>query len=199
MRQLLIATSNEGKLREIFGLLDGLVENVISLSHVRGIILPHETGQSFEENALIKARHAATEAGIPALADDSGLEVDILGNRPGVYSARYAGDGATDEKNNEKLLDELKGVSFELRTARFVSSIACCYPDGTCLTFAGVLSGVILDHPRGEQGFGYDPLFLVPEYGKTLAELPLEVKNHISHRARAFAAFKEYLVATNSS
>jgi len=121
------------------------------------------------------------------------LEVDLLGGRPGVYSARFAGKDAGDSENNSRLLRELALLPGDQRTAAFRCVIALCFPDGSCRTFTGALSGLILNEPRGTGGFGYDPLFLVPEYGLTLAELPLEVKNTISHRGKALALLKEYL------
>ncbi|HWR74658.1 MAG TPA: non-canonical purine NTP pyrophosphatase, partial [Bacteroidales bacterium] len=131
--------------------------------------------------------------GLPVIADDSGLEVVILGGRPGVHSARFAGECARDEDNNRKLLEEMAGIPLKDRTARFVCCIALSLPDGTCQTFEGVLSGLILEQPRGENGFGYDPLFLVKEYGKSMAELDLSVKNRISHRACALRNCLDYL------
>jgi XTP/dITP diphosphohydrolase len=128
------------------------------------------------------------------LADDSGLSVDHLGGRPGVYSARFAGEGATDAENNALLLRELDGVPTEKRGAAFHCVIALCLPDGSCQTFDGSLAGIVLEAPRGEGGFGYDPLFLVPEYGQTFSELPLEIKNAISHRGRAMQMLKEAMV-----
>ncbi len=141
-----------------------------------------------------KACSAALATGKPVLADDSGLVVDALGGDPGVFSARYAGEGASDNDNNTKLLVEMVNLPAERRSAAFCCVIALCFPDGTCRTFDGELRGVILDAPRGTGGFGYDPLFLVPEYGQTLAELPLDIKNSISHRGKALAKLKEYLL-----
>ncbi len=195
MKELLVATGNRGKLRELEELLAGVVERVSSLADVPGIGAAVEDGETFEENAVKKARHAAAASGLPAIADDSGLVVDALGGRPGVYSARYAGEGAGDAANNERLLAELATVPPAQRTAAFKSVIALCLPSGDCRTFSGEVRGIILSTPAGDNGFGYDPLFLVPEYGKTMAELPLTVKNRISHRGRAFALLKEYLAS----
>ncbi len=196
MRQLLIATSNQGKFREFASLLVGQVDQIFSLADFPDMLLPPEDGTTFIENAILKARHAACVTGIPSLADDSGLEVAYLDGRPGVLSARYAGESATDLDNNDKLLRVLADLPPENRKARFVCCIAFCQPNGTCITFDGELRGTILHEQRGRNGFGYDPLFLVDGHTETLAELDVAVKNTISHRARAFAQFREYL-ATN--
>jgi XTP/dITP diphosphohydrolase len=196
MKHLLIATSNKGKFREFSDLLGSLVDQVFSLEDFPDLLLPEENGTTFRENAIIKSRHAATVTGLPVIADDSGLEVVILGGRPGVYSARFAGEDARDEDNNRKLLEEMAGIPLKDRTARFVCCIALSLPDGTCQTFEGVLSGLILEQPRGKNGFGYDPLFLVREYGKSMAELDLSVKNRISHRACALRNCLDYLAVS---
>ena len=193
MKALLVATGNRGKLRELEKLLAGTVEKIYSLADFPDLPPVVEDGNSFAENALKKARAAAAATGLPVIADDSGLEVDLLGGRPGVHSARYAGEGAGDAANNAKLLAELAGVPPERRAAAFRCVIAFCRPDGDCRTFSGALPGVILEEPAGSGGFGYDPLFLVPDHGQTLAELPIEVKNRISHRGRAFAELRRYL------
>ncbi len=195
MKELLVATGNRGKLRELEHLLAGVVERIRSLADFPEIGAAIEDGETFEENAVKKARHAAAASGLPAIADDSGLVVDALGGRPGVYSARFAGEGAGDAANNERLLAELSAVPPEARSAAFRCVIALCLPNGDCRTFGGEVLGIILSAPAGEGGFGYDPLFLVPEYGKTMAELPLTVKNRISHRAGAFALLKEHLAS----
>jgi XTP/dITP diphosphohydrolase len=193
MRELVVATRNAGKIRELARLLDGLVETVLPIGSFPGVPDVEEDGATFAENAVKKARCASAATGLPALADDSGLVVDALDGRPGVFSARFAGEGADDALNNMKLLAELSGVSGSERTAAFQCVLALCLPDGTCRTFAGRLAGVILEEPRGDGGFGYDPLFLVPGYGQTLAELPLEIKNGISHRGKALVELKRYL------
>jgi len=193
MKHLLIATSNKGKFKEFSELLNSLVDQVFPLEDFPGLLLPEENGTTCRENAIIKSRHAATVTGLPVIADDSGLEVVILGGRPGVHSARFAGEDARDEDNNRKLLDEMAGIPLKDRTARFVCCIALSLPDGTCQTFEGVLSGLILEQPRGKNGFGYDPLFLVKEYGKSMAELDLSLKNRISHRACALRNCLDYL------
>ena len=193
MKEILVATGNRGKLLELERLLAGTVERLYSLADFPDLPPVEENGATFVENALKKARQAAVAIGLPVIADDSGLVVDALAGRPGVHSARYAGEGASDQANNAKLLSELADVSPQHRSAAFHCVIALCMPDGLCRTFSGELAGVILEQPAGENGFGYDPLFLVPEYGQTLAELPLEVKNRISHRGRAFAELHRYL------
>jgi len=183
--QLLVATGNAGKLREIRKLFAEHPCQVLGLEDLPPVPEAVEDGASFAENAEKKARHYAQLTGLPTLADDSGLVVDALDGAPGIYSARYAGEKAGDAANNRKLLEALQGVPAVRRRAAFVCALALCEPDGTCRQFAGRLEGVILMEPRGDEGFGYDPLFLVPEYGKTLAELPLAIKNRISHRGQA--------------
>lgn len=196
MRELLVASGNKGKLREFGELLQGLVDTILSPADFPGLPEVEEDGDTFEANALKKARSAAVFTGKPVLADDSGLSVDCLDGRPGVYSARFAGEGASDADNNALLLRELAGVPAERRAAAFHCVIALCQPDGSCQTFDGKLPGVILEAPRGSGGFGYDPLFLVPEYGETLSELSLEIKNAISHRGRAMQQLKGALAKT---
>lgn len=190
MRELVVASGNRGKLAEIAGILHGCVEKLYSSADFPGLPEVVEDGETFEANARKKALSAAVATGMPALADDSGLVVDVLGGRPGVYSARFAGEGCGDAANNEKLLRCLVGVEPGRRTAAFHCVVALCYPDGTCRTFHGELKGIILENPRGGGGFGYDPLFLVPEFDKTLAELDMETKNRISHRGRALEGLK---------
>lgn len=193
MKELLVATTNRGKLKEIEALLSGCVERLYSLADFAGMPVVEEDGATFEENAVKKARYAARLTGKPTIADDSGLVVDVLGGQPGVHSARFAGEEATDADNNARLLRELSAVPAEARSAAFRCVVALCYPDGTCRTFSGELSGVILSEQRGDGGFGYDPLFYIPECEGTLAELSLEVKNAISHRGKALAGLKEFL------
>lgn len=193
MKELLVATGNKGKLLEIRQLLAGYVDQVSSLADFPGLPEVVEDGLTFEENAKKKALGAVRATGIPTMADDSGLVVSVLGGRPGVYSARYAGIGASDAENNRKLLQDLAEFSGQERAAFFSCVIALCFPDGTCRTFCGTLHGLLLTSPRGTQGFGYDPLFLVPEYGKTLAELDLVIKNKISHRGQAMEELRKFL------
>lgn len=186
--RLVVATTNKGKLKEIIELLKGLPVEVRSLADYPSIPEAEETGSTFAENAILKAVHTAHYTGEMTLADDSGLEVDVLGGRPGISSSRYAGPGATDAQRNEKLLRELADVPDQKRTARFMCVAALVSPSEDTQTFDGVCEGIIIHDPRGEQGFGYDPLFYVSEHGKTMAELSPEVKNRISHRAKAMAA-----------
>ncbi len=191
--ELLVATGNKGKMNEIRQIFAGFVDRLYCLADFPDLPEVVEDGQTFEENACKKALSAARATGIPSLADDSGLVVKVLGGRPGVHSARYSGVGASDVENNRKLLQELAGLPANERGAFFYCAVALCFPDGTCRTFCGTLSGVMLDAPRGVGGFGYDPLFFVSEYGKTLAELDPEIKNRISHRGKALEELRKYL------
>lgn len=182
-KEIVLATRNQGKIREFTALLEGLFEKITSLRDLEAAPDVAEEGETFRENALEKARAIAGYSGKPALADDSGLEVEALGGMPGVYSARYAGDDATDRDNIIKLLRGLRGK--EGRKARFVCCLAFVTPRGEEIVVSGTCEGVIIDEPAGEGGFGYDPVFFLPELGKTMAEIPGELKNKISHRARA--------------
>jgi len=193
MKELVIATRNEGKLKEIRQLLSGCVDEILSLADFPDLPDIIEDGVSFEENALKKAGLTALNLGKPVLADDSGLCVDALGGKPGIFSSRFAGEDADDEKNNAKLLAELAGVPSDRRSASFRCVIALCFPDGLRHTFSGELKGFILEKGKGSSGFGYDPLFLVHEYDKTLAELTSEIKNRISHRGKALEKLKDFL------
>lgn len=193
MKQLLVATRNRGKIKEIRALLDGLVQEVLCAADLPDLPETVEDGATFAENALKKAREACKATGLPTLADDSGLVVDGLGGRPGVFSARFAGPDADDAANNSKLLQEVIGLNQAERSAAFVCSMAYVSPDGVEQLFEGRVGGSIIDQPRGKHGFGYDPLFLVNGYQQTMAELPLEEKNRISHRGQALQAFKQYL------
>lgn len=180
--RLLIATTNPGKVREYADLLAGLSCQLVGLSDVGIDNDVEETGATYEENALLKAREYATISGLLTLADDSGLEVDALDGRPGVHSARYASDSPT---RITKLLDELKDVPDDQRRARFQCVIALAWPSGRTETTHGSCEGWIAHEPRGVNGFGFDPIFYMPEYNATLAELPESFKNAISHRAHA--------------
>ncbi len=184
-QKLLVATTNPGKLREYQELLKGVPFLLTTPPQEDLQEEVAETGITFEENALIKARHYARASGILALADDSGLEVDALGGEPGVLSSRYAGPKATDPERVAFLLAKLKGVPWEQRTARFRCVIALVWPSGTEETVDGSYLGYIAREPRGANGFGYDPVFYVPELGKTFAELDPTAKNRLSHRALA--------------
>ena len=193
--KLLLATKNRGKIKEIIRLLKGQRVEVLTLDDFPGISLPKEDRSTFKGNALKKARFVAGETGLAAISDDSGLCVDALGGRPGVLSARYAGDNATDEENLEKLLLEMKDVPEGKRTASFVCVIALVLPSGKEKTFEGRLEGVIAAKPKGRGGFGYDPVFFLPGKNKTLAELKPEEKNLLSHRGAALKRFKKNLPA----
>ncbi len=197
---LVMATRNPGKVRELQALLEDTGVELLSLTDFPHLPEIPETGATFGENAAAKAEAVARLTGQAALADDSGLVVDALGGAPGVFSARYAQDRTgpgppTDADNWGKLLEEMQGVPWEQRGARFVCEIALALPDGRLLRARGECPGRIALKPRGEQGFGYDPVFWVPAYQATMAQLGPEVKNRISHRARALAAIKELIAA----
>ena len=183
--KLLVATGNQGKLKEIRKLLDDSAIEIVGLDQLTNPPEVIEDGATFSTNAQKKALEMARFSGYLTLADDSGLVVDALNGAPGVYSARYAGEQGDDAANNAKLLQEMSGVADTDRQAAFHCVVALAWPDGRCETYSGQISGLILREERGTDGFGYDPLFLVPEYGKTTAELPLEIKNRISHRGTA--------------
>ena len=183
--KLLIATGNPGKARELAEVLGDLPLQLVTLTEQGISDTVEESGETLEANALLKARAYSALSGLPALADDSGLEVDALGGEPGVHAKRYAGEHATDEERVRFLLSRLEGIPWEQRTARFRCVIAVVLPTGQEELCEGVVQGVIALEPRGEGGFGYDPIFYVPQFGKTMAELPLDQKNGISHRGRA--------------
>ena len=186
--KIVLATGNPGKVREIRRILGELGVEVVPQTEL-GVGDADETGTSFVENALIKARHASLMTGLPAIADDSGLVVDALDGRPGVYSARYSGAGATDESNIDKLLQELEGVPDDKRTAAFhCCAVYVSADDSTSLVAEGRWPGRILAERRGTGGFGYDPVFYDPECGRTAAELGPELKNALSHRGKALTA-----------
>ncbi len=193
MMKLLIATHNPGKVKEYQELLAGLPLELTYPAQEGLDIEVAETGESFAENAILKAAAYARASGLLTLADDSGLEVDALGGEPGIRSARYAGRGASDEDRYRLLLEKLRDVPWEERTARFRCVIAVATPAGQIHTAEGTCKGIIAFEPRGEHGFGYDPVFYLAEYGKTLAELPPETKNKTSHRARAAQGVREIL------
>jgi XTP/dITP diphosphohydrolase len=179
--KFIAATNNKGKLRELEYLLSKLGCELLSLEKADFSGEIEENGKTFEENALIKAETVMKSTGLAAIADDSGIEVDALGGAPGIHSARFAGPGM----HVVKLLDVLRDVPEGKRGARFVSAIACAFPDGDRIVVRGECKGEILFEARGTGGFGYDPVFYVPEYGQTFAEMPAELKNRISHRAHA--------------
>lgn len=195
-RRLVVATANPGKLREFRSLLEGLPFELTSLAELR-LPSPDETGRSFLENALLKARHAADLSGSAAVADDSGLEVDALNGAPGIYSARYAGSGADDRANNAKLMQALEGVPRDKRQARYRCALVLIEnaQDAAPLVAEADWEGLMLDAPRGAGGFGYDPYFWLPELGKSAAELPPAEKNRLSHRGKAMLDLRRQLVA----
>jgi len=192
---LVVATRNKNKLREIKDILADLNFNVLPVEDFAGVPEIQEDGSTFQENAKKKAVQTARIVERLTLADDSGLEIDYLGGAPGIHSARFAGENATDEDRNRKILDLLKAVPREKRKARFQCAIAIANPDDGVEVVVGACEGEIALKPRGYTGFGYDPIFIVPEYGKTYAELGQEKKNQISHRAIALKKAKERLRA----
>ncbi|HMF39720.1 MAG TPA: RdgB/HAM1 family non-canonical purine NTP pyrophosphatase [Polyangia bacterium] len=192
--RVVLASRNRGKLREIVPLLAGLDLDLVTVDEVAPACELREDADTFEANALAKARQAAAATGLAAIADDSGLEVDALAGAPGVYSARYAGLPSDDARNNAKLLDALRGVPRDRRQARFRCVAVFVDPGaGVEIVRDGDCRGEILAEPRGDLGFGYDPLFLVPALRRTMAELPIDEKNRLSHRAAAFRALAEAL------
>ena len=184
-RKLLLATNNQAKVREYRSLLQNLPYELVTLAEQGITTIVSEVGESLKENAKLKATVLAVESQLLALADDSGLEVDALGGEPGRLSARYAGENASDKDRVNYLLLRLKDVPWERRSARFRCVIAIAIPDGEVEFCSGECQGFITFEPRGEQGFGYDPVFYLPELDKTMAELPLEIKNRVSHRGQA--------------
>ncbi len=193
MEKLIFATGNAGKMKEIREILgrDGLL--ILSQKEAGIVNDAEENGSTFEENALIKARAVAAKTDACVLADDSGLEIDYLNGEPGIYSARYLGEDTPYEVKNQKILERLKDVPEEQRTARFVCAIAAVLPDGRELTTRGTIEGIIGYEARGEGGFGYDPIFFVPEFQCSTAELTMEQKNAVSHRGKALRAMREKL------
>ncbi len=195
MKRIIFATSNEGKMKEIRLIMQDSGYEVVSLKEAGISADIIEDGTTFEENAVIKATAIAKLTGELAMADDSGLEVDYMDKAPGIYSARFLGEDTSYDIKNNYILDKLKDVPLEERSARFVCAIALAGPDGTARTKRATIEGYIGYEIRGENGFGYDPIFMVPEYDKTTAELSIEEKNKISHRAKALIAMKEELLA----
>ncbi len=191
--KIIFATGNEGKMREIRLILEDLGMEVLSLKEAGIQLEIQENGDTFEENAVIKARAVMEETGALVLADDSGLEIDYLNGEPGVYSARYLGEDTSYRIKNQNLIDRLEGVPEEKRTARFVCVIAAVFPDGRTLMARGTIEGIIGYEERGEGGFGYDPIFWLPEYACSTAELTMEKKNELSHRGKALRIMKKEL------
>lgn len=199
LRELVLATRNPHKGEELSALLGDTGIRIRTLAEFPDAPDVEEDGETCEANAMKKATEIARATGLPAVADDTGLEVEALGGRPGVYAARYAGEGATYEDNCRKLIRELAGVPRAQRTARFLTVAALAIPGGEVQVTRGVLEGSITEEPAGTQGFGYDPVFFVPELGKTLAQLTPVEKNRISHRAKAFAQVRELLLQRDRS
>ncbi len=191
MRKIIFATSNEGKMREIREILKGLDIELLSMKDAGLSLDIEENGETFEENAVIKARAVMELTHEIVLADDSGLEVDYMNKAPGVYSARFMGENTSYEVKNQYILDQLLGAKDHERSARFVCVIACAFPDGQVITSRGTIEGVIAREISGANGFGYDPIFYVPEYECTTAQMSSELKNKISHRGKALNAMKE--------
>ena len=193
MKRMIFATGNENKMKEIREILGALPLEILSMKEAGVSADIVEDGKTFEENALIKARAICKLAGEMVLADDSGLEIDYLNKEPGIYSARYMGEDTSYHIKNKSLIDRLEGVPDEKRTARFVCAIAAVFPEGKELVVRGTVEGIIGYEEKGENGFGYDPIFYLPERGCTTAELPPEEKNSISHRGNALRLMKELL------
>ncbi len=194
IKRIIFATGNEGKMKEVRSILSDMNVEVLSMKEAGIKIDVKEDGTTFEENAMIKARAIAAVCDDIVLADDSGLEIDFLNKEPGVYSARYLGEDTSYTIKNQNLLDRLQGVPEDKRTARFVCAIAAVFPDGSCETVTAAMEGQIGDEARGENGFGYDPIFYLPEYGCSTAELSMEQKNEASHRGKALRAMKQILL-----
>lgn len=193
VNRIIFATGNEGKMKEIKMILGDLDIPVVSMKEAGISADIEENGTTFEENALIKAKTICEMTGELVLADDSGLEIDALNGEPGVYSARYMGEETSYHIKNANLVQRLEGVADEKRTARFVCAMAAAFPDGNTITTRGTIEGRIGYEERGENGFGYDPIFYLPEYGCSTAELSLEKKNELSHRGKALRAIREKL------
>ena len=194
MDKIVFATTNEGKVKEIKEILGDFPIEVVSMKEMGITADIEENGTTFEENSLIKARALAKLTGLPALADDSGLEVDYLNGEPGIYSARYLGRDTDYDYKNNYIIDKLSGEKGEERSARFVCVISLVLPDGREFVERGVVEGLIGYEQKGENGFGYYPIFFLPYYGNTSAELPPEEKNRISHRGKALTAMKKLIV-----
>ena len=195
IEKMIFATGNEGKMREVRMILGDLGAEILSLKEAGIQAEAEENGTTFEENAVIKAKEIMEKTGALVLADDSGLEVDALNGEPGIYSARYIGHETSYHIKNKNLIERLEGKTGEERSARFVCAIAACFPDGRVLTTRGTMEGQIGYEEKGENGFGYDPIFYLPEYQCYSGELPLEEKNKLSHRGKALRLMKEQLEA----
>ncbi len=185
--RIVFATKNRGKVKEAAEKLKEFGIEVVPLSELGDFPAPEETGETFCENAYEKAVYYSNLIGEPVIAEDSGLVVDVLGGRPGVYSSRFAGEGASDEENNRKLIEELKRLGLDSSPARYISFVFLSFPEGMGLWSEGKVEGKVITVPRGKGGFGYDPLFVPEGFDRTMAELPLEEKNRISHRGKALS------------
>ena len=195
MRKIIFATGNEGKMKEIRMILSDLGYEIWSMKEIGLDMEIEENGTTFEENAIIKARAISERTGEIVLADDSGLEVDYLNGEPGIYSARFLGEDTPYDVKNRYIIDQLADAKGDERSARFVCAIACVFPNGDVKTTRGTIEGLIGYEQKGSNGFGYDPIFYIPEYDCTTAELSAEVKNEISHRGKALEAMKEIIQA----
>lgn len=197
MKKIIFATTNENKMKEIRMIMSDLPYEFVSLKDegIKADIV--ENGTTFEENAIIKAKAICGMTGRVTLADDSGLEIDYINKEPGIYSARYMGEDTSYHIKNQSLIDRLKGAEGEQRSARFVCVIAAAFPDGRVVTTRGTIEGTIGYEEKGSNGFGYDPILYVPEYGMTTGEMPLELKNQISHRGKALELMKKELMNEN--
>ena len=194
---MIFATGNMGKLREIKDILGDIGEEIISMKEAGIDVDIEENGTTFEENAIIKAKAIMEMTGQMVLADDSGLEVDALNKEPGIYSARYLGTDTPYEVKNQNIIDRLEGVEGDARSARFVCAIAAAFPDGEVIVTRGTIEGIIAKEPAGTNGFGYDPIVYVPEYGMTTGQMEPEAKNKISHRGKALEEMKKTLLERN--
>ncbi len=190
---MIFATGNMGKMKEIKAILGDIGEEILSMKEAGIDMDIVEDGSTFEENAIIKAKAVMERTGQLALADDSGLEIDALNKEPGIYSARYMGEDTPYEIKNSNLIERMKGVKGKDRSARFVCVIAAAFPDGEIITTRGTIEGVIAEEPAGENGFGYDPIVYVPEYGMTTGQMDPDAKNAISHRGKALTEMKKIL------
>lgn len=190
---MIFTTGNMGKMKEIKAILGDIGEEILSMKEAGIDMDIVEDGSTFEENAIIKAKAVMERTGKLALADDSGLEIDALNKEPGIYSARYMGEDTPYEIKNSNLIERMKGVKGKDRSARFVCVIAAAFPDGEIITTRGTIEGVIAEEPAGENGFGYDPIVYVPEYGMTTGQMDPDAKNAISHRGKALTAMKKIL------
>ncbi|HCT65351.1 MAG TPA: non-canonical purine NTP pyrophosphatase [Lachnospiraceae bacterium] len=191
--KIIFATKNAGKVKEVKLMLEELDAEVVTMTEAGIDIDVDEDGKTFEENAIKKAKEIMQASGCITLSDDSGLEIDYLNKQPGVHSARFMGENTSYDIKNQRILEMLHGVPDEKRTARFVSVIAAAFPDGRIVTTTGTIEGMIAHEAKGGNGFGYDPIFYVPQFGINTAEMDIEQKNKISHRGKALRAMKERL------